>query len=737
MIILPSAFLFLLVLVDDVAGRVAQEREQQLQQHQQQQRDDAMVQVRDDFSSLLASGELCPKAAAALAALLLEVKVGRNVEWLGDVLMNSAALRYASADGCDNGKVLERALSIGTHVAVAQRYAYLQEQRDDPLLAAGVLSQAIANKLHHFGPHVAAAALCAPHACSKAEVSERYRRLLFRLDITIATIRRQYVRRVDAAHLVTAMPIAWPYLGYAVAPLNMRLFELFLLTTQLFDRPLAHLSIRTQKGAISQHRIANSNKDTRNFSVTNATDTRKLRILVVAELGQNTSPGVLFEEVFIGLCRQRQEEYDVVFAVPPHLNSRFAIRARRFAAKTILLATSSARHARNALFDSKADVILYLALGLSTLTYATAQARLAPVQLVLGHGHPISPGLPATIDYFISSIDFEGDSGINDTEQDVENEQHVLSTRFRGVDNHEFEHRQVQTALHADKAAMSTAGYEKLDAPSSFVASHNCNRSVGASSIGPCGNGAQVYAEQLVLFDSRTIGMVRLESPARLSRADIFRHYWDIQNSGEFDVSAPILTCLQHSKKLHPDFDDALAATLEFAPQASVVFLQGAKKHLPRWRRSIGEEVDRRFVFIDRSSHDAILAIVASADAALDTYPWGGGVTVLEALAVCTPIVVLPNRTSVLHLAKGHLQVADLDNMLLAKTPRDFGEIAARLTRDSAFRIAARNRACARTVRVFDPQYAIDEWSSYLSRVFSQTVRRRRRDYGSATHLPF
>jgi len=51
-----------------------------------------------------------------------------------------------------------------------------------------------------------------------------------------------------------------------------------------------------------------------------------------------------------------------------------------------------------------------------------------------------------------------------------------------------------------------------------------------------------------------------------------------------------------------------------------------------------------------------ILLYLAIGDVMLDPFPFGGGVTTLESLSVCTPVITLPSRQSVPQLAAGMIQ---------------------------------------------------------------------------------
>lgn len=80
--------------------------------------------------------------------------------------------------------------------------------------------------------------------------------------------------------------------------------------------------------------------------------------------------------------------------------------------------------------------------------------------------------------------------------------------------------------------------------------------------------------------------------------------------------------------------------------------------HLPRWGRTLGIDLVERLVFLPHLPHSEMLLVVANCKAMLDTFPWGGGVTSLEALLAGVPVVTLPARISVLPLAAGQVLIA-------------------------------------------------------------------------------
>ena len=64
-----------------------------------------------------------------------------------------------------------------------------------------------------------------------------------------------------------------------------------------------------------------------------------------------------------------------------------------------------------------------------------------------------------------------------------------------------------------------------------------------------------------------------------------------------------------------------------------------------------------RIIWLDSLNPAEYLMLLAIGDVMLDPFPFGGGVTTLESLAVCTPVITLPDAQSVPQLATGRCRV--------------------------------------------------------------------------------
>jgi len=98
----------------------------------------------------------------------------------------------------------------------------------------------------------------------------------------------------------------------------------------------------------------------------------------------------------------------------------------------------------------------------------------------------------------------------------------------------------------------------------------------------------------------------------------------------------------QSAFKLHPDFDVVLRRIAQADPDGTIALL-APKRHA--WRARLQQRLalpDDRLVWVPRQPREGYLALLRQAEVVLDPFPFAGGHTSLEALAMGTPIVTLP-----------------------------------------------------------------------------------------------
>lgn len=218
---------------------------------------------------------------------------------------------------------------------------------------------------------------------------------------------------------------------------------------------------------------------------------------------------------------------------------------------------------------------------------------------------------------------------------------------------------------------------------------------------GPC------YSERLVRLDGLPFSYARPPRPAPpKQRADF-----------GLDESTTLYFLAQNLFKIHPEMDSALAGVLRADPDGVILLLEG---HDPRW----GEVLRRRFhtsfgadagrvVFLPRQSHDDYLRLLALANVSLDSFPFCGGNTTYQALAMGTPVVTLPGA-----YLRGRLSLAIYDRMgvtdCVARDPEDYARIAVRLGTEPAFATSVRRRIADRRGRIFDDPVFLEEAERFL-----------------------
>ncbi|KAJ1447418.1 hypothetical protein M885DRAFT_193267 [Pelagophyceae sp. CCMP2097] len=236
------------------------------------------------------------------------------------------------------------------------------------------------------------------------------------------------------------------------------------------------------------------------------------------------------------------------------------------------------------------DILVFADLGMETAVFSWACARLAPVQ-ILFWGHPHTSGLGNTIDYFVSNDDFE----------------------------------------------------PRLP------------------SLMP-----ETYAEQVVRFDSLSF---YFRHPKEAGYAFIPRDSdkTALKNKLKLQAFDVLFLVPQTLPKFHPSFDavliDLVVRSNAEQSKAAVVITYDETKAL--WlhvlqRRLFAKlalrgaaHLTHRFIFVPQLKGPDFFTLNAIATLLLDPFPFGGGVTTLEAFSVCKAVITAPALQSVPRLTFG------------------------------------------------------------------------------------
>ena len=115
------------------------------------------------------------------------------------------------------------------------------------------------------------------------------------------------------------------------------------------------------------------------------------------------------------------------------------------------------------------------------------------------------------------------------------------------------------------------------------------------------------------------------------------------------------------------------------------------------------------------------LILLAVGDLMLDPYPLGGGVTILESISVCTPVITSPSLQTVPGLAAGMLESMNLNklDLIIATDQDDYVEKATMLLGAKEQEVdkeltRLRRKMCEQGHLVFNNTKSIDQWGRFL-----------------------
>lgn len=187
----------------------------------------------------------------------------------------------------------------------------------------------------------------------------------------------------------------------------------------------------------------------------------------------------------------------------------------------------------------------------------------------------------------------------------------------------------------------------------------------------------------------------------------------------DFDLpeESTIYFLAQNLFKIHPDMDKPLAEILRGDPTGRILLLEGQDQNWgqilrDRFAKTLGALAER-VVFRPRQSHDNYMRLLALSDVSLDSFPFCGGNTTYQSLAMGTPVVTLPGR-----YLRGRLSLAIYHHMgmmdCVAQDAADFAQIALRLGTDNEFRESITRRIEEGSDIIFDDPIFLRDAQEFL-----------------------
>lgn len=167
--------------------------------------------------------------------------------------------------------------------------------------------------------------------------------------------------------------------------------------------------------------------------------------------------------------------------------------------------------------------------------------------------------------------------------------------------------------------------------------------------------------------------------------------------------------------KLHPEFDEVLAALCQACPELLIVFV-GSRN--PVWTRHIQARLQEKIpstqlLFLPRLNPPDFLALLDMADFALDPWPYGAGKVAFEALGLGLPLLTRPGNHLKSRITAACYQVMQYEDCI-AHSTADYVERAIRLAQDPNWRWQIKKTLKERRQLLFENDAAVTEFTHML-----------------------
>jgi predicted O-linked N-acetylglucosamine transferase (SPINDLY family) len=225
------------------------------------------------------------------------------------------------------------------------------------------------------------------------------------------------------------------------------------------------------------------------------------------------------------------------------------------------------------------------------------------------------------------------------------------------------------------------------------------------------------YSERLFLL--RGVGNIAYYYPPE--RGEPRKGRSDFGLSGEHHL----YVCPQNLFKLHPDMDELIAGILRLDRLGRVVMIEGRIERWSellkrRWATGMHDVMDR-IVFLPRMDSQDFVDLIEASDVMLDTRPFNGYNTSLEAFAVGTPVVTSPGEFQRGRHTQGMYRAMGMTQCIVNE-PGEYVDLAVRAGTDRAYRVALTEEILARKDVLFEDLHVVREFERFFEEAVAEKI---------------
>ena len=187
--------------------------------------------------------------------------------------------------------------------------------------------------------------------------------------------------------------------------------------------------------------------------------------------------------------------------------------------------------------------------------------------------------------------------------------------------------------------------------------------------------------------------------------------------------------------KFHPHLDDVIQGIISKSPHNVAVIIFNRDKYI--WKARLASRLGHhpQIKFVPSVPKGDFLKIIDMSDVLIDPFPFGGGVTTLEALGLCKPVVTFPGRqANVPHLTAGIIRRMEnefLNHMLVLEEEEEeeeemgvenFVEMCDTIAASGRLKKRMKRELCGSNKVLYENMEVVREWEAMLTNVMKTTI---------------